>query len=342
MPRIILLSVLLLQTNLAEARPRARPSSRARALKLLKRARAAMKQGRCDEAVGLLEEGYALHKTYVFPLLMGVCAKRSDQPREAARFFKEALAMAGRHMPARHRRLARQGIEWAQMRLRFDKVSVRTLPERGVRLTLDGTPVGTSPLDAPLVVNVGRHELEAIGPNGIAKTISLVARGGGSFSVTIDLTHPPEATRPRPARPQEARPRPRLAPKQATGTRPALPGSKGGPAALSTKKKSRLWPALKWTALGAALAGVGLAAPGIAFLVLHSQDAGSHQDGLFLRQRYDTKTEGLAMTIAGGLLVAAACVTWGVVTYLEHREAERPTKARLGLHPTGLVLSIDW
>jgi len=48
------------------------------------------------------------------------------------------------------------------------------------------------------------------------------------------------------------------------------------------------------------------------------------------------------MTVTGGILVAAACVTWGVVTYLEHRQVKRPTSARLGLRPNGALLSLDW
>ena len=328
----------------APSRPahRTPAQSRVKALALLKRARAEMRQGHYEAALSHLERGFTFHRIYVFPLLMGVCSQRLDRPKDVRKYFQRALKLGGKAMTRRHRRIATKGLQWATMRLRYDKVLVQTVPKQGVSLTLDGTKVGTTPLRAPLVVNIGSHELIATDPQGRRKAIHIEAKGGRVLSLTVDLT----ATAKEGQNNASRQSTPTKAPPRAFTAKPAAPRTSvphGATVQVQAHVKKG-WSWIEWTCLGVAIAGAGLLVPGISLLAIHGTDAGESHNGPYLRVRYDTKNAGLGLTVTGGLLLAGASITWGVVAYLKHRTRHEKPRSSLQwtLAPNGVQISMHW
>ena len=312
------------------------------ALKLVNQAQKLMAAGHYAGAVLRLRRAFALHRIYVMPMMMGLCHQRMDQMAKARADFLLARRVGAGRMPARHRRLVAAHLKQIALRFRFDKVMVRTT-RPGVVLFVDTVKVGTTPLKVPLVVAIGRHVLE--GRLGrFAGRLMLVVEGGGSKTVTLRLHRVHSVHSMGRHGGSHHGPGHNGSTKSGVaGTDGAVGGSgtdetSASRAATSTgsisirrkTRPSRAREITAWSGIGLAGVGTALLIPGITLLAIDGNDAGSGHDGVYLRKKYDTRGPGIGLTVAGGVLILAGAVTYG----LSYVFKGRSKKAADGIGPS--------
>ncbi len=290
-------------------------SPKAVALSLLRQARKDMAAGSCAKAIDKLHRGYRTHRHYVFPMLEGICLLRMDRPLEAKAMLLEARSVGAGQMAARHKRLIASKLKAVATRLKYDKISIQTVPPSGVRIELDGTDMGTSPLTEPLVVNRGSHSLTASAPGRKSVTMTIEAQGGTTRTLTVRLTRQAPARNTDHAARADAGPA-RTSPARTSGSSSGhLPpsGSNGQGSDATTKHPSALSRGLFWGGIAGMALGTTLVATGAVTLALAGKDAGSEHNAPYRRVRYDDDSRsGIAFTAVGASILlggAAALIT---------------------------------
>lgn len=291
---------------LAQDLPRTpRPvEAKSKAQVLLKQGARHYQRAEFAEALEHFQRAYGIFASPKLLLNIGQASREVGRPVEAMVAFEKFLEQAS-DAPDRAIAEAQQSIaELSQQvgRLRIDAVA-------GAEITVDGKPVGVSPVENPIPVMPGTHEVRAVLASGSGPISKRLAIAAGAVETVV--------LRPVPVLTRAPGPRRDLAAEQTTGARAQKSRSEGG------WLLGRTWT---WVAVGAAVALAGGAAT--AGLVMQSKyqaldqscgrSAGANYRGC---SSGDVGTVDTWKTTANVLwgLSAAAAITAGALFYVEGR-----------------------
>lgn len=178
-----LLSLATALVAVAATTGRARPDREDEARVLFEQATAALDTGDDERALALYREAYALAPRAKILLNIGAMLLKLQRYREAADTFDDYLQRPDRD-PSREADI-REQLRLLDARLAKLQLDVRVAPGAGI--TLDGTPVGTSPLVASIRVTPGPHRVRIHHDGGqYSKSFDLEIGAGGSHTLLVD------------------------------------------------------------------------------------------------------------------------------------------------------------
>jgi hypothetical protein len=166
---------------------------------------AAFEAGDYATALEHLAESYRLFASLRTLYSLGLCQHALGDYGAATRSLEQYLREAGEEAPPDLRARAEQLV--AEMRTQMGRIDVRVSVD-GAEVLVDGAPVGTSPLAAPVDVGPGWHVVEARREGHETATRRVQAAAGETASVALEppaLPEPPpvpeapEAPSPGPA-----------------------------------------------------------------------------------------------------------------------------------------------
>ncbi len=211
----------------------------------------------------------------------------------------------------------RREVEGAVAQLRPKVATLRVgVDVAGAEVSVDDEPVGVTPLEAPLTLNVGRRKIAARRAGYAPAQRSVDLAGADDVSLSLELA-----------------PLPSAAPKEPPAPRPAATPR---PPAPPPPRERGVWP---WVGV----AGTGVLAVTAGALGVQSLRAQASFEDSLGRQtsasevddgRSKVKTWALAADVAGGLAVAGAVTT--LVLFWANRPATPTAKGQLGVTPAGL------
>jgi hypothetical protein len=207
----------------------------------------------------------------------------------------------------------------------------------GVTVLIDEERRGTTPLDAPLMLDMGSHELSL--RQGIEEIYRETFRVAGGQALTLSLEAPSEVPAA-PLVPDEAPPKP--APESAESGTPPAPETARDTSSPEAPKKRRVWTFVA-LGVGAAAGIAGGAVGGVALSKESDLEAACPDKRCPESERGEADTVR-GMTIAADVLFGVAAV--GAVTALvlffvepghgEHRSAS--ATPRIAPTPNGIAL----
>jgi tetratricopeptide (TPR) repeat protein len=219
-------------------------------------------QDRFRRGVSLYEEGDAtgalveLERAYQlaphFKILYNL-AQISFQTRNyaaALQYFGRYLADGGDQiLPARRREIEN---EIRSLKQRTGRIDVQ-VAEKGSEISIDDAPVGTSPLGAPVLANVGRHRVEVMSASGQRRSRHVALAGEETVTVSFDGAGPLPPLAPAPITP--------TASLLAAGQDPGAPHQHADQLSERSESPSRVrrssnW--LPWTLTAAFAVGAGV------------------------------------------------------------------------------------
>ncbi|WP_437798526.1 PEGA domain-containing protein [Sorangium sp. So ce693] len=261
--------------------------------------------------------------------IAGTCYQLKDYAC-ALRAFEKYLADGGAQIPGSRRAEVERDI--AVLRSRVATVEISTSAP-GVEISVDGMPVGETPLPEPLLMSAGRRRIVAEAPGRPAVLRVVDVAGGDHVQLKIEL---PEA-------------RTRQGPGEGAGGAPAPPPAPPSASLMDHRapRQQRSVPLFPWLATGALT--VGAAATGVLALGA-SGDLGAELDrypgDARAIERARARSEALALTT--DLLAGAAVLAGGLSIYLtvagagpERADAERASSPPVSLKiaPASLELA---
>jgi hypothetical protein len=260
-----------------------------------------------DYAGALVEfkRAYALEPKYQVLYNVAEAYFQLQDYASALKTFQQYLYEGGKNISAKRRKEVDKEIQ--KLRRRVALVTVET-PERGVAISVDDVPVGTTPLEEPILVSAGRRRITASYP-GRPPVIKVIDVAGGD-SPTVGMTLPAAEV------------------KVVTLQRPSL-----------------VPPILAWGATGAVLTAAvvtGVVALGASGDLKDKLAAFPADPKAIASAHAKTAALAAATDVLGALAVAGAGVSiW--LTVKVARTAPRPVGAvlppRLVLYPTGAGLA---
>ncbi|MGC4091496.1 MAG: PEGA domain-containing protein [Polyangiaceae bacterium] len=173
---------------------------------LLTRGTEALSANRPEEARSLLSEAYGLRRSYDVAAALGQAELELGKHRDAA----EHLDFSIREFPPGESRKLLKQLEDAFASARSRVATLRvSVNQPGCEVSVDGKPVGNSPLPSSLFVEPGQHTLGArVGAgSGVERVLSVAA--GKEYPVELAMNPKAAATTPsEPSQPTEAPPPP--------------------------------------------------------------------------------------------------------------------------------------
>jgi hypothetical protein len=138
-----------------------------------------------DEALIEFQRAYELapHPSVLYNI--AVSHRELSHYGEAIQYFQRFLS-EGKGV-AKPELLARAKVELDELRGRIGSVVVDVAPA-GVLVTVDGREVGTTPIDAPVIVGPGRHTFALRAPWGQVETRTLTIAAGDKELLTLTMT----------------------------------------------------------------------------------------------------------------------------------------------------------
>jgi PEGA domain-containing protein len=262
------------------------------------------RDGAFDGAITEFQRAYELAPSFKLFYFIGLTHRQLNDFASALRAFEQYVKDGGREVPAKRR--AEVEREIAQLRKRVGRLEV-VANEAGAAVLVDDRVVGTSPLEAPVVVNVGQHKVVAVkeGRQSPPATVAVA----GDESTHVDLQVPPPAVVQVPVTVSEE-----------NGVRKLTPVPNAPP-------PERHVPWVAWGITGALAVGAGVTG------VLALSSSGSLQDerdtptSRSALDRDERRTAGFA--IATDVLAVGALVAGGVSLYL----TLKPRPAAVGVAP---------
>lgn len=151
-------------------------------------------EGKFGEALDEFERAYKISPHPLVLYNIAGCLRELGRYGEAVKHYKRFLGEGVGKAPAR--RLADAQSELQGIYAIVTRVTVRSDPATGVSLLLDGAPLGTLPLDMPLILPPGDHKLtaRAEGRAEVEQPLRLVA----GKEATVELKLPAIAVVPGP------------------------------------------------------------------------------------------------------------------------------------------------
>lgn len=200
---------------------------------ITERAREKFKQGveafgrsRFGEARDLFMQAYAIKRHPAVLLNLGLSELKLGEAAEGANHLQQFLREFDKATPQQVKD-ARDGIAEAKKSAGYVIVIVDT---DGAQISLDGQPVGQSPLVDPVFVKPGDHELEARGNGRVARS-RIQAKAGSMSSAQLNLrlgtveTSPVEPPKPREQPPEATTTTPPSTAPSPSGTAPSSGGT---------------------------------------------------------------------------------------------------------------------
>lgn len=304
-------SILLLLLFAQETAPGpATDDARARAQVLVKRGARAYRQAQYQEALVDFRKAYGIFPSPKLLLNLGQAHQGLGHPIEAIDFFEQFLELAP---DAPEPAIAEAKRSLAALVPQVGQLLVEG-PAPGAEITLDGRKIGSSPLQHPVRVLPGRHQVAATMAGGSAATKTIEIQAGLSETVVLRSFRVTEtaARKPRSARPE----------KIPTITRSSAPVA---------PRDSGWWLGRKWTWIAAGSAVLFAAGATTAGLTMDAKYTSLDQRcGRSAGQNYTGCASSDFATLDGWKntanvlwgLTAAATVTAGVLFYVEGRSFE--------------------
>ncbi|MBW2278056.1 MAG: PEGA domain-containing protein [Deltaproteobacteria bacterium] len=187
-------------------------------------------EGRFDQAAVAFRRAYELKPSY--KLLWNVAQVENELGNYSAALnaYTKYLADGGDEVSDERRQMVEKQLE--RLRFRVGELTIKC-PVKGATVYINGKDRGTTPLDAPLYVNVGEHEIEVTKQGKrLHREVLAVA---GRQKVTVDVEVAGEELPPTPVEP-ETEPEPEPEPEEPEEPSPTGP---------------RIWT---WVALGVGVA----------------------------------------------------------------------------------------
>lgn len=186
---------------------------------------------------------------------------------------------------------------------------ISSVPDAEV--TVDDVVVGKTPLDKPVMINIGRRKVTLAAAGRLPQTKVIEAAGGDKLQLRID----PVSTEVAPT---------------ATATATAAPT-----ATVSVPERHIFWPG--WVAVG--VLGAGAAVTGVLSLGATSDHNDKlNQFGTPRADLDDSRSKARTLSIATDVLLGAALITGGVSLYLSLRT--RPSSSASSASPSSLQLRL--
>ncbi|MEZ4361518.1 MAG: tetratricopeptide repeat protein [Kofleriaceae bacterium] len=251
MPRLSLVLISTLAMLSATATAEARPKRKPRGAQKEKKPREApatpeqleadrhfkagvtlYQEGKYAEALAEFERAYEIAPHPLVLYNIAGCHRELSNYAESVRFSRRFLE-EGKGVVSESR-LATAETELEGVLARIARVTV-TVPVEGAELVLDGTSLGTLPLEMPIILPPGEHRLVARAEGYREASRSLRVASGDELDVELELTELPDEPEPDDAEPT-SRPRARAAVKRfslgaAFGTNLRQLGDTGAPSA---------------------------------------------------------------------------------------------------------------
>lgn len=249
------------------------------------------RDGAFDGALTEFLRAYELAPSYRLFYFIGHTHRQLNDFAPALRAFEQYLKDGGREIQAKRRVEVEREI--AQLRKRVGRIEI-VASEPGAAILVDDRNVGTSPLDGPVVANVGQRKVVAVKDG--RQSPPAVASVSGDESTKVELQIPAAAT-------------------AAVSVNPSEPGGKGKAPPISPSSPERRVPWVGWAVTGAL--ATGAVVTGVLALSA-SGDLQSERDSTdATRNALDGdrgRTTGFA--VATDLLAVGALVAGGVSLYL--------------------------
>ncbi|MCU0681659.1 MAG: hypothetical protein MUF34_05290 [Polyangiaceae bacterium] len=277
------------------------------------------RDGAFDGALTEFLRAYELAPSYRLFYFIGHTHRQLNDFAPALRAFEQYLKDGGREIQAKRRSEVEREI--AQLRKRVGRIEI-VASEPGAAILVDDRNVGTSPLEGPIVANVGQRRVVAVKDG--RQSPPAIASVSGDESTKVELQLPPAVTAP-------------------ASANPAVPSHQGkAPPALPAPSERRV-PWVGWAVTGAL--ATGAVVTGVLALSA-SGDLQSERDSTdATRNALDSdrgRTTGFA--VATDLLAVGALVAGGVSLYLTLKPpspnvgAAPATSLRFGVGPGSLGL----
>ena len=248
----------------------------------------------------------------------------------AVNAYKEYLQSGGKEVDDARRSAVQKEIKRLEQRISALMVT-SNVP--GCEIFLDESPVGTTPLAAPLQVNSGQHRITLRQPDYVPQSRAVSLAGGLREDLAFIMT--PLAQRSNPARPQGSS----ASASATTGAPPAPP--QAAPDASAPKTHSAPVPWIGWVATSVLAVGAGVT--GAVALSKNAALADSREQlGTTPSEVSDKNQELRNWAIACDVLLASTVVVGGISLWLTlHRSDSAAASAaslQLGVSPTGVLL----
>lgn len=149
------------------------------------------KAGKFEDARAAFLQAYALKREPIILLNLGQSELRSGHPEDAGNHLQQFLHDAT-SATAQQKADAQQGIADAKKKSGYIIVLSDVI---GAELSVDGKPIGKSPLLDPYFVNPGKRTIVAT-YQGKSSTVAVDAKIGSATAATVNVGAPPATTTP--------------------------------------------------------------------------------------------------------------------------------------------------
>jgi hypothetical protein len=188
---LLLLSALLLAATPAAAKPSPKQEART----LYKKANKLFKRGMYLDALAKYRQARALYSSFKIDLNIGATLDAMGRRTEAASYFERFLIQST-NAPQKITDAAKERLD--ELKKKLGSVKLTSMVD-GATVSVDGKGVGKTPLELPIYLEPGKHEikLEHTGHKPLTRQMDLAA---GQHE-TLDLSPRPEALPPPPPPP---------------------------------------------------------------------------------------------------------------------------------------------
>jgi tetratricopeptide (TPR) repeat protein len=271
--------------------------------------------GHYEEARALFAKAHALNPNARTLWGMGTAAFEARQYADAIRLLQQAMVDSRKPLTSSQRNQAEPLLKRAAdfvVRVRFDVVPT------DAQLSVDGTAVAAD-VDGIVMVDAGSHQVIASAP-GYREVVRVVRWAAGDVALEIRLEPNPLPTAPQPALAEQT---------------PAPPQTAASSAPLQGKRSFKV---LKWVALGATAASLGVALAGYG---LRQREAAKWNDDIKCPPDKDQSCPATkdavqkwhTMGLASGVAAGAMAVLTLVFFVLDRRAAKDAAHSKLGCQP---------
>jgi hypothetical protein len=178
----------------AHAQPAQRTPEQLEADRHFKDGVARYKEGKFDAALAEFKEAYRIAPHPLVLYNMAGCYRELSRYGEAVKAYRQFLAEGPGKAP--ESRLTDARAELEKIYAMVGRVTVAVEPEAGASLFLDGQPLGTFPIEMPLIISPGTHKLLARAPGRADVEREIRVTGGQDLPVALILPARAEPTGP--------------------------------------------------------------------------------------------------------------------------------------------------